>query len=145
MMPARKSRQQNWMPAIFNDFFDSDWMPRGNATAPAINVYETEKEYCVEVAAPGLTKKDFDIEVDEMGDLIITMEKKCETEEKEGDRGRYLRREFSYSKFRQTLLLPQDVSPDKIEAHVQDGVLTVTLPRQKPQPEQSHNKQIAIS
>ena len=55
MMPVR--RTQNWLPSIFNDFFDNDWMVKANATAPAINVFETEKEYKVELAAPGMTKK----------------------------------------------------------------------------------------
>ena len=53
MMPVR--RTQNWLPSIFNDFFDNDWMVKANATAPAINVFETEKEYKVELAAPGMT------------------------------------------------------------------------------------------
>ena len=54
MMPVR--RTQSWLPSIFNDFFDNDWMVKANATAPAINVLETEKEYKVELAAPGMTK-----------------------------------------------------------------------------------------
>ena len=54
MMPVR--RTQNWLPSIFNDFFDNEWMEKANATAPAINVLETEKEYKVELAAPGMTK-----------------------------------------------------------------------------------------
>lgn len=55
MMPVR--RTQSWLPSIFNDFFDNDWMVKANATAPAINVFETEKEYKVELAAPGMTKR----------------------------------------------------------------------------------------
>ena len=60
-MPVR--RNQNWLPSIFNDFFDNDWMVKANATAPAINVLETEKEYKVEVAAPGMTKEDFNVHI----------------------------------------------------------------------------------
>ena len=63
MMPVR--RTQNWLPSIFNDFFDNEWMTRANATAPAINVIESEKEYKVEVAAPGMTKEDFNVRIDE--------------------------------------------------------------------------------
>ena len=63
MMPVR--RTQNWLPSIFNDFFDNDWMVKANATAPAINVFETEKEYKVELAAPGMTKEDFNVRIDE--------------------------------------------------------------------------------
>ena len=76
MMPVR--RTQNWLPSIFNDFFDNDWMVKANATAPAINVFETEKEYKVELAAPGMTKEDFNVHIDEENNLVISMEKKTE-------------------------------------------------------------------
>ena len=74
MMPVR--RNQNWLPSIFNDFFDNDWMVKANATAPAINVFETAKEYKVELAAPGMTKEDFNVHIDEENNLVISMEKK---------------------------------------------------------------------
>lgn len=108
MMPVRRSNQ-TWLPSIFNDFFDNDWMVKANATAPAINVIESDKDYKVEVAAPGMTKEDFKIHINEDNDLVISMEKKTESTEgdKEGKKeSRYLRREFSYSKFQQTLILP---------------------------------------
>ena len=53
MMPTRKYNNQNWLPSIFNDFFDNEWLTRANATAPAINVIESDKDYKVEVAATG--------------------------------------------------------------------------------------------
>ena len=71
MMPVR--RTQNWLPSIFNDFFDNEWMAKENATAPAINVIESEKEYKVEVAAPGMTKDDFNVRIDEDNNLVISM------------------------------------------------------------------------
>ena len=74
MMPVR--RNQNWLPSIFNDFFDNDWMVKANATAPAINVFETAKEYKVELAAPGMTKEDFNVHIDEENNLVISMEKR---------------------------------------------------------------------
>ena len=110
MMPVRRSNQ-TWLPSIFNDFFDNDWMVKANATAPAINVIESDKDYKVEVAAPGMTKEDFKIHINEDNDLVISMEKKTESTEgdKEGKKeSRYLRREFSYSKFQQTLILPDE-------------------------------------
>lgn len=120
--------RNNWMPEVFNDFFDTDFMTRANATAPAINVKETEKDYTVEVAAPGMTKDDFNVNVDKDGNLHIHME--AHTEKKDEDKkSHYLRREFAYSKFEQTLLLPEDVKKEAIEAKVNDGVLTVTLPK----------------
>jgi len=112
-------------------------MERTNYTAPAINVIENEKEYEVELAAPGLTKDDFRVHVDEENSLHIEMEKKSENKA-EKRHGRYLRREFSYEKFQQTLLLPDDVDADRIEAKVEHGVLNVLLPKkekiEKPNP-----------
>lgn len=126
MMPMR--RNQNWLPSIFNDFFDNEWMEKANATAPAINVSESENEYRVEVAAPGMTKEDFNIRIDEENNLVISMEKKSESKEEKKDR-KYLRREFSYSKFEQTMILPDDVDKEKIGAAVENGVLDITLPK----------------
>ena len=115
-----------WMPEEFNDFFDTDFMPRVNATAPAINVKESEKDYTVELAAPGLTKDDFTVNVDNDGNLHIKIENKSNKKE-EDKKSHYLRREFSYSKYEQTLLLPDDVEKEKIAATVNNGVLTVDL------------------
>ena len=120
--------RNTWMPDVFNDFFDNDFMTRANATAPAINVKENDKEYTVELAAPGLKKDDFNVNIDRDGNLHIHMESKNEKKD-EDKKSHYLRREFSYSKFEQTLLLPDDVHKDKIEAKVNDGVLTVNLPK----------------
>lgn len=117
-----------WMPEEFNDFFDTDFMPRLSATAPAINVKESEKDYTVELAAPGLTKDDFNVNIDNDGNLHIKIENKSNKKD-EDKKSHYLRREFSYSKYEQTLLLPDDVEKDKIAASVNHGVLTVELPK----------------
>ena len=114
MLPVRRT-SNSWLPEIFNDFFDNSWMERTNYTAPAINVIENEKEYELELAAPGLNKDDFKIHLDNEGNLVIHMEKKTETKD-EKKKGRFLRREFSYEKFHQSLLLPDDVDIEKIEA-----------------------------
>lgn len=127
MMPVRRNNQ-TWLPSIFNDFFDNEWMEKANATAPAINVSESEKEYKVEVAVPGMTKEDFNIHIDEDNNLVISMEKKTDNKEEKKDR-KYLRREFSYSKFEQTMILPDDVDKEKIGAAVENGVLDITLPK----------------
>ena len=117
-----------WMPEEFNDFFDTDFMPRVSATAPAINVKESEKDYTVELAAPGLTKDDFNVNIDNDGNLHIKIENKSNKKD-EDKKSHYLRREFSYSKYEQTLLLPDDVEKYKIAASVNHGVLTVELPK----------------
>ena len=142
MMPIRRNNQ-SWLPSIFNDFFDNDWMERANATAPAINVIENDKEFKVELAAPGLTKEDFDVHIDEDNNLVISMEKKNEKKD-ENKNGRYLRREFSYTKFQQTLILPDDVDKEKIAASVNNGVLEIELPKLvvTEQPRQTRNIEI---
>ena len=71
MTPMRRS--QNWLPYVFNDLFDNDWMIKANSTAPAINVIESEKDYRVEVAAPGMTKDDFNIRIDEKDRIWVTV------------------------------------------------------------------------
>ena len=143
MLPIIRRTSDSWMPDIFNDFFDNSWMERPTYTAPAINVIETEKEYDVELAAPGLDKEDFKVHVDADNNLHIEMERKSEN--KEGHRhGRYLRREFSYEKFQQTLVLPDDVDAEKIEAKVENGVLNVHLPKKDKIQKAEAIKQIAI-
>lgn len=121
---------QDWLPSVFNDFFDNSYMQRANSTAPSINVAEDDKTYSVEVAAPGMTKDDFNIHLDDNGDLVINMEKKQQDEEKKGKK--YLRREFSYTKYEQTLVLPDDVDKSKIAAEVKHGILCIELPKVAP-------------
>ena len=144
MMPIRKYYNQNWLPSIFNDFFDNDWMERTNATAPAINVVESDKDYKVEVAAPGMTKNDFQIHLGDDNQLIISMEKKTENEDKNKDNKKYLRREFSYTKFSQSLYLPENVDKDKISANVADGVLPIDLPKYSEEEKAKINRVIEI-
>ena len=123
-----KYYSQGWLPSAFKEFFDNDYMTRANDTAPSINVAEDKEQYTVELAAPGMTKEDFNIHLDVNGDLVIEMEKKAnETEEKK--ERKYLRREFSYVKFQQTLVLPDNVDKSKIAAGVKDGILTIDLPK----------------
>lgn len=146
-MPVRRANQ-SWLPSIFNDFFDNEWMVKANATAPAINVIESDTDYKVEVAAPGMTKEDFQIHINEDNDLVISMEKKTESTEGDAEgakkEGRYLRREFSYSKFQQTLILPNDVDKEKIDAKVNDGVLTIELPKRTQEEKEKATKVIEV-
>jgi len=144
MIPVRKYNNQNWLPSIFNDFFDNNWMVKTNATAPAINVIESEKDYKVEVAAPGMTKDDFNIHLSEDNELVITMEKKNENQEEDKENKKYLRREFSYTKFQQALILPDDVEKENISASVSEGVLTIDLPKRQPEEKAKVSRQIEI-
>ena len=126
MMPVM--RTNSWIPSVFADLFDTEYMPKANCTAPAINVKESDKAYTVELAAPGMKKEDFNVHINDEGNLIIKMEQKQEHKDEDKNM-RYLRREFSYSKFEQTLILPDDVKKEDIKARVENEVLTVELPK----------------
>ena len=147
MLQMTRFNDQNWFPTLFNDFFDNDfWMTntKKNVTAPAVNVIDEEKDYKVEVAAPGMTKEDFQIKLDNDNNLIIALEKKTQTEEHDKKTNKYLRREFSYSKFQQAFTLPDDVEKEKITAKMTDGVLTIDIPKQEPAPVVDTSRMIDI-
>lgn len=129
MLPTMYSnRNQSWIPSIFNDFLSDSWIPsRFTGTTPAINVTEDDKSYNVEVAAPGMNKEDFKISV-ENDDLVIYMEKKSDSKDEDKSK-KYLRREFSYSKYEQRLTLPDNIEREGITAGMTDGVLTISIPK----------------
>ena len=112
-----------WLSDFFDNdrFFDSDWLKQ--QSVPAVNVKETEKNFEIEVAAPGLSKKDFNITVDN-GVLTISSEKKEEKEQKEKD---YTRKEFSYSSFSRSFTLPENVNEDDVKANYEDGLLKLNI------------------
>lgn len=134
MLPSIYSTNRNhgFFPSLFNDFFnDSFLMPQFHSTSPAINVSEDEKGYQVEIAAPGMTKEDFKISLAD-DDIVISMEKKLDNKDENKDK-KYIRREFSYSKFEQRLMLPDNVERSKISARMTDGVLNIDIPKMTPQ------------
>lgn len=150
MLPSIYTRNQGWLPTIFNDFFDDNaWMPtKAYGTTPAINVSEDDKEYKVEVAAPGMKKENFNVHVTQDGDLVISMEAKSDTTNNDGqeakDAKKYLRREFSYSKFEQVLTLPEHVERENISASVNDGILTIDIPKMTEEEKEKENTVIEI-
>ncbi len=122
--------RDSWLPTVFNEFLNTDFMPRANTTAPAVNVKEDEKAYTMELAAPGIKKEFCRVSIDDEGNLCIAIENKMD--HKEGDKKHhYLRREFSYSNYEQKYTLPEDVEKDGISAKVENGILTITLPKIK--------------
>ncbi len=141
----------NWIPSfpsLVDRFFDGelmDWNSSNysstNSTLPAVNVKENENEFLIDVAAPGLTKEDFTVNYDN-GRLTISSEKKNEKEEKDGEK--VTRREFSYQSFQRSFTVAQNiVDAEKIEAHYNNGILHISLPKRdevKPKP----TKQIEI-
>jgi HSP20 family protein len=96
---------------------------------PAVNVSENEKNYAIEVVAPGIKKNDFKIRV-EKNTLIISAEKKEEKQEKEKKEKNYIRQEYTYNSFSRLFTLPNDVKGDDIKAHYEDGVLKLSIARQ---------------
>ena len=135
--------RNSWIPTVFNDFMDTDFMPRANSTAPAVNVKEDEKAYTLEMAAPGLKKEYCRVSVNEDGNLGVAIENKME--HKEGDKKQhYLRREFSYSNFEQSYTLPDDVKKEEISAKVENGILTVTMPKETKEEQKKATRAIEI-
>ena len=118
----------NWFPTMFDDFFNNDWMPRMKATAPAVNVKEDAKAYTMELAVPGIKKEFCRVNINADGNLEVAIENKLEHKE-ENKKEHFLRREFSYSNYQQTYVLPDDIEKDHIAAKVDNGVLTITLPK----------------
>ena len=119
-------------PTVFEDFFKpwNEWFDNGGLygrvmKVPSVNVTEGKDNYIVSLAAPGMKKNDFKIDI-EGNMLSISCEKEESKEEKEK---RYTRKEYSYSSFSRSFTLPDDVSKDKIEAAYEDGVLNLRLPK----------------
>lgn len=119
-------------PSIIDELLKPDWlggMQNFNANIPAVNIKETDTNFGIELAAPGKTKEDFNIEIDH-NVLTISSEEKTEKEEND-NQGKYTRKEFSYSSFRRAFTLPESVNAESINATYENGVLHVTLPKRE--------------
>ena len=126
-------RNQDWFPSIFNELLNDTFTPAKQFASPAVNVLENEKEYLIEMAAPGMNKEE----------LCISIEKKNETKEEEKKKN-YLRREFSYSSYQRSFIIPEEVDTEKIQASMKDGVLTVCLPKKEEKEKVPASRQIEI-
>ena len=135
-------KNNDWFPTMFDDFFNNGFMPRANSTAPAVNVKETDKEYTMELAAPGIKKEYCRVGINDEGYLTVAIENKQEHKHEDKNH-HYLRREFSYSNYEQNYTLPDDVQKDNISAKVENGILTITMP--KTAPKEKVTKSIEIS
>ena len=134
-------------PSLFGDFFNKSLLdlfdgdfPSRILNVPAVNIVERKEDYLVSMAAPGLKKEDFKIDV-EGNMLAIRSGKEEENEQKDG---RYTRREYSYSSFERSFTLPDEVSKDKIDAHYQDGVLKLVLPKKEEAKKMAVSRQITV-
>jgi HSP20 family protein len=143
MLPA--NRRTTWFPNVLDDILGNDWWSESlnnalTSTRPAVNIAETEQEYRVELAAPGLDKKDFKIDLHK-NVLTVSSEKEESNEEKTGN---FMRKEFSYSTFKRSFTLPETVNPEKIRAEHDNGILKVHIPK-KPEAVDRGPRQISIS
>ena len=126
-------KRTNRLPFLFDDFFNADWFGGTDFNkiefkTPAVNVRETDNDFTVELAAPGLKKEDFNVEI-ENDILTISSETKSEKETKE--EGKYTRKEFTYNAFKRSFSLPETVNGTEIKASYENGVLLVTLPKKE--------------
>src|SRR5215218_3427163 len=136
MSVTKWNNRNGGMTNLFDDFFSRDLWNWGlanssstNTTLPAVNIRETAENFEVEMAAPGMTKEDFKIEL-EGNELRINSEKEQENEMKEGER--YTRREFSYQSFQRSFTLPKEVvDVEQINAKYENGVLRLLIPKKE--------------
>ena len=126
-------------------FFNNDFLgltPAKQFASPAVNIVENEKDYTLELAAPGMTKEDFNVRLENDNELVISLQKKEEKNEEHAKN--YLRREFSFASYQRTFLIPEEVNLEGISATMQDGVLSVILPKNEPVSKTPASRQIDI-
>lgn len=136
-------KSNGWFPTIFDEIFNNEWMPKMKATEPAINVKEDGKAYTMEVAVPGIKKEFCRININNDGNLEVAIENKLEHKE-ENKKEHFIRREFSYSNYQQTYVLPENVVKEKISAKVENGVLSIVMPKQTKEEEKKSQLQIEV-
>ena len=128
MLPTITKR--TFSPFYMSNLFDDDFFPvvsNRNSSMPAVNIREDEQNYSLELAVPGIDKKDLKIDINEDVLTISSEAKNVNEEEKDG----YKRKEFSFSSFCRSFYIPENVNRDKIGASYKDGILTVELPKQE--------------
>ena len=128
MLPTitRRNFRPFYMPSIFNDDFFAV-LSNSASSMPAVNIREDDKNYVLDLAVPGIDKKDLKIDINED---VLTISSETKTESEESKDG-YKRKEFSYSEFCRSFYIPENVNREKIEANYKDGVLSVSLPKQE--------------
>jgi len=142
MLPVFKTRS---LPGLFDEFFNGNLLPNyveegAWKSTPAVNVYENNEKFEIEIAAPGLEKEDFKIDL-KNDYLLVYSEKKDKKEEKE--KGKVVRSEFRYSSFQRSFALPKEVNIADIKATHKNGILTVELPK-KVEYKENLSRQIEI-
>jgi HSP20 family protein len=131
-MELMKRTNGNWLPSLLEDIFEDNNIQRRFTTMnslPAVNIEEKEDKYSLEMAAPGKSKKDFNIELD---NELLTISSETKEEKTSDDEARHFtRREFSYESFKRSFTLPETIDTAKIKATYKNGVLTLDLPKRE--------------
>ena len=130
MLPSLRTRTS--LPSFVEEYFNGDFLPRffdveNYNSVPAVNIAESKDEYRIDVAAPGLNKEDFRIQIDK-NVLTVSSEKEEKHEEKDE---KIMRKEFSYYSFRRCFTLPETVNSDRIKASHKDGILEIVIPKRE--------------
>ena len=120
---------KSYVPAYWDDFFNDRFFNQPNSTnckghSPAVNISENDKGYTIEVAAPGIARKAFNLEIE---NDVLTIS----TENKENNKQNFLRREFNYQTFKRSFQLPETIDQEQIKASHDAGILTLTLPKKE--------------
>lgn len=152
MLPLIRNSRRNqnanaWVPSFFEDVFNDDFWGASISkqfATPAVNIKESDKDYTIQIAAPGMTKNDFKININEYNELAICLEKKDEKEDKGKEKESWLRREFSYTSYSQSFAIPEDVDETKISAKIENGVLNIDLPKKEVTDKAPVTRQIEI-
>lgn len=155
MLPVHKNR--NWMPNWLDDFFGDDWALSRNShqfASPSVNIIEKDNCFCVEIAAPGMTKEDFRVNLSDNNELTVSLEKcsdagkpaseNCNCNKEDKGKQTYLRREFSCAAFSRSFILPDNVDKSKIAATMRNGVLNIELPKMEESKQTPAVREIAI-
>jgi HSP20 family protein len=141
MLPTimRRSFRPFYMPNLLDDDFLPTLSSR-TSSMPAVNIREDEKNYILDLAVPGMDKKDLKIDISDDVLTISSESKEESTEERDG----YKKKEFNYSSFCRSFYIPDNVNRDKIGANYKDGILTVSLPRMEEE-KKNLTRQVTIS
>jgi HSP20 family protein len=141
MLRPRSSNIPSLVDAFFGDDLLSNFFENSNVgSVPAVNILENKNDFVIEVAAPGLEKKDFNVDFHN-NVLSISCQKELENEQKDE---KIMRREFSYTAFKRSFSLPDGADNEKIKANYKEGILTVTIPK-KEEAKEKPARQISIS
>ncbi len=136
--------RRSYKPFTFQDFFNEDMFPtlsRPSTSLPAVNIREDDKAFYLDLAVPGMDKKDLRIEVK---DDVLTVSSEHKEERQEEQDG-YKRKEFSYNSFCRSFYLPEDVNSEKIGANYKDGILNVEIPKLDEDKKKEKVREVKIS